>query len=384
MRELAWAAHRTGRTMKLVTSLTPQEDPAGLPPNLISLPCVYHVTPEFYKAYTLRLPSVLRALDRIAEEEPDEIVVSTPGPVGLVGLAAARLLGIPCRGVYHTDFTRQAEQFIGDEGVAAAVEMYTRWFFKLMDEVLVPTQQYMLLLADRGLEPRRMKLFRRGVDPAFATCDPARQAELRRRLGLADAPVLLWVGRLGLEKNLGFLFDVYRRVAADAPGVRLVLVGEGPERERLQREWAGDPNVVFTGRVERAELPHYYGLADVFVFPSLTDTFGMVVLEAQSCGLPAVVTDVGGPQEIVRGGESGLVVPAGDLAGWAGAVSWYALMRRDDPAGATALREAIRGSTRNRYSWEQVLADVMGPRPEPVAPSRAAPLRPEPQPAIVP
>mgnify|MGYP003877566829 CR=1 FL=1 len=372
MREVAWRAQVSGRPMKLVTCLGEHEERAGLPPNVLFLPCIYNVTPGFYNAWTLRLPSLLRALDLIAREAPSEIVISTPGPVGLVGLAAARLLRIKCTGVYHTDFTRQADQFIGDPWVSSVVESYTRGFFTMMDEVRVPTVRYMNMLAARGLEPSKMKLFPRGIEPEFAARDPGRQAAWRERLGLPpDAPLLLWAGRLGKEKNLDFLLRVYEAVARRQPEARLVLAGDGPELERLRDACRSNPRIAFTGRLDRAELPHLYALADVFVFPSTTDTFGMVVLEAQACGLPAVVSGVGGPQELVRSGETGFVVRADDLEAWTAAVLGLLELKRTDPDVLARMRAAAQAHAQNGYGWDRLLDEMMGaPAPGP-APARA-------------
>ncbi|MBN1556784.1 MAG: glycosyltransferase [Lentisphaerae bacterium] len=382
MQELARCAHRTGRPVRLVTTLPEDEARDALPPNTINLPCVYTVTPDFYTAFTLRVPSLLRAIDIIAAESPDEIVVSTPGPVGLTGLAAARLLDIKCTGIYHTDFTRQADHFIGDPSVSAAIESYVRWFFRLMDEVRVPSEAYITMLADRGINPERMRLFRRGIEPGFARGDTRRQAEIRRRHGIPrHAAVLLWAGRLGKEKNLDFLFNVYREAVGARDDVTLLVVGDGPELERLKAEFAWDKRVAFAGRVPRSELPHYYELADLFVFPSTTDTFGMVILEAHACGLPALVTDVGGPQEIVQHGATGWVLPAGDLQAWAGAVRRGIALKERAPEAYRAMRDRARQRDHADYGWERVLDDMLtppsrdgsAPAPPPECPAAAAP-----------
>ncbi|MBN1558096.1 MAG: glycosyltransferase [Lentisphaerae bacterium] len=373
MREIAARAHASGRAVKLVTCLADHEDRAALPPGVLLLPCIYHVTPGFYSAWTLRLPSLLRAMDAIAAEDPDEIVISTPGPVGLVGVAAARLLRIRCTGVYHTDFTRQADQFIGDHWVSSVVETYTRGFFTLMDEVRVPTVRYMSMLEERGLDMSKMKLFSRGIEPEFAICDERRQAEWRERLSIPPgAPVLLWAGRLGREKNLDFLFRVYHAVALRRPDARLVLAGDGPETERLRAEYRAEPRIAFTRRLDRADLPHLYGMADAFVFPSTTDTFGMVVLEAQACGLPAVVSDVGGPQELVDSGKTGFVVRADDLDAWTAAVLALLDMKSSDPALLEHMRVAARVRAQNGYGWDRLLDEMTGAQSPP--PADAAPL----------
>lgn len=366
MRALAQRAHETNRPMKLVTSLADHEDGSSLPPNTINLPCIYSVTPEFYAAYTVRVPSMLRSIDMITREQPDDIVISTPGPVGLLGLATARLLGIPCTGIYHTDFAKQADFFIGDPWVSAAVETYTRNFFRLLDTVRVPTEQYINMLVDRGLDRSKMSLFRRGIEEGFTSVQHGRQEELMQRFGLdPEADILMWAGRLGKEKNLDFMMDIYRRVAAKRGNLQFLIVGDGPELERLRSAHGDDPHVIFPGRVERTDLPNLYSLADVFVFPSTTDTFGMVVLEAQACGLPAVVTDVGGPQEIVRDGETGFVLPADQIEKWEKAIAGLLDMKHGDAEDFARMKEAARHMSHSEYGWDSVLDQMMGTRPEP-------------------
>jgi glycosyltransferase involved in cell wall biosynthesis len=363
MRNLARTAHETGRPMKLVTSL-PEEEADALPEGTINLPCIYSITPEFYSAYTLRLPSVLSALDMIVEEGPDEIVISTPGPVGLLALAAARVLGLKCTGVYHTDFTRQADMFIGDEWVSSLVEAYTRWFFRQVDAVRVPSTQYINMLADRGIERERMKLFQRSVDPAFGREDRQLQDMLRERHAIPRrGNTLMWAGRLGKEKNLDFLMEVCMEVMNQRPDTTLLIVGEGPERERLRREIA-DERVVFTGRVGRSDLAQLYQMSDLFVFPSTTDTFGMVILEGHACGLPALVTDVGGPQDIVRDGETGFVVEANNHEAWVTATVGMLDLKNRDSDLYEAMREKARAASGGNHGWEQVIDEMTGAHPQ--------------------
>jgi glycosyltransferase involved in cell wall biosynthesis len=304
-------------------------------------------------------------MDLIAEQEPDEIVISTPGPVGLLGYAAARLLGLKCTGIYHTDFTRQADLFIGDAWVSSAIETYTRWFFRQMDEVRVPTAEYMRMLGERGLERGRMRLFRRGIDASFVAENRGRQEELRKAFHIPKGPpTLVWAGRLGKEKNLDFLLDVHADVLCERPDVALVIAGDGPELQPLQRRACGDARIIFTGRLDREDLPHLYALADLLVFPSTTDTFGMVVLEAQACGLPAIVTDVGGPQEIVRNGETGFVVRADDRRAWTSAVLGVLEMKEQDPGDFRAMCRRAKAAATDGYGWESVLDEMLGTVPE--------------------
>lgn len=363
MDEVAVCARRLGRPLRLVGCLTPEEMKRPVPPGLINLPCIHAVTPQFYDAHTLRVPSLLRAIDRIAAHNPDRIVISTPGPVGLVGLAAARLLGVPCVGVYHTDFARQAEAITGDPQMTSLVEAYTRWFFARMDELRVPSNAYMNQLADRGLDRHRMKPFRRGLDGGFTVLDATVLETVRGRWFADGRLTLLYAGRLGQEKNLDFLLGVVAELRTSNPDARLLLAGDGPARAALAEAAAGRDDAVFAGRLERAELRACYALADAFVFPSTTDTFGMAVLEAQAFGLPAVVADAGGPPEIIVRGRTGYALAADDREMWVRTLGRLLAARRANPADYARWREEIRAASRSTHNWETLLDDIMGPRP---------------------
>lgn len=361
LQELALCALRGRRPLRLVGCRTEAEQGQAAPPGLIDLPCAYAMTPDFYPAHTLRVPSLLRALDRIAAHQPRRIVISTPGPVGLLGLAAARLLGIPCTGVYHTDFARMAEQITADPGTASMVEGYTRWFFDRMDELRVPSEAYISLLADRGMDRQRMKRFRRGVDAAFLEIDEQTLSFARAQWFADGRPTLLYAGRLGREKNLELLAQTHRALRAAGCDVRLVIAGDGPHGDEFKALLADLPDVVFTGRLQRRALRACYVLADIFIFPSTTDTFGMAVLEAQAFGLPALVTDVGGPQELVQPGVTGYVLSADTPAVWAETALRLVTARRDQPDDYARWRNEIRAASQSRYNWESTLDEIMGP-----------------------
>ncbi len=364
MQSLARSAHENGRPMKIVTSLPEEEMPEDMPPTVVNLPCIHSYAPDFYPTCTLRLPSVLRAIDTISQENPDEIVISTPGPVGLVGLLASRLMDVKCTGIYHTDFTRQADYFIGDEWVSNVIETYTRWFYRLMDEIRVPTQEYISILSGRGFDPGAMKVFKRGVDPEFHMVPEEEQNQLRARYGLnKEDMILVFAGRVGKEKNIAMLTSIYKAVCKSSERISLMVVGDGPELDQLKEEMKDYPRVIFAGRRDRKELPAFFSVADLFVFPSTTDTFGMVILEAQACGLPAIVTNVGGPQEIVKDGQTGFVLPPNDAAAWVSKVLELTRIKLEKPAEYMELKKKTEHLSRHDFDWDQILDEMMGAHP---------------------
>lgn len=351
----AGEAGKKGWAIRLVT---PRVDSVAASLDEVALPVVFEYTPGFYANYTLRFPSLLKSLERIYEESPTEIIVSTPGPAGLVGVLAARLFGIPCRGIYHSDFTRMTELGLSSGTMASFVQGYIRIFYGLMDQTLVPTEEARNMLVARGYEPGRLSIFRRGIDTGFFAPLAESREVLRGRLGLPMGMTLLYAGRISQDKSLLLLSDVYKELRARDMAINLVIAGDGPLLEQMKQDLAPYPTVVFTGRVEQKRMPELYAMADLFVFPSTMDTFGMAVLEAQACGLPALVTNIGGPQELISDGETGLVLPADKVDVWAEAVERMSAIMACDPKAFDAMRQASRRKVVSRFGWNEALIDL--------------------------
>jgi glycosyltransferase involved in cell wall biosynthesis len=155
-----------------------------------------------------------------------------------------------------------------------------------------------------------MSIFPRGVN--LYLFDPEkRNGYLETHYQINDGLKLLYVGRVSKEKNLELLCQVFKTLIRSRSDLHLIIVGDGPYLEEMREEMAGTP-CVFTGYIEGEDLAAVYASCDLFVFPSTTDTFGNVVLEAQASGIPVIVSDAGGPQENVIPGETGLIVPGND------------------------------------------------------------------------
>lgn len=359
MQEISNTARAEGLPLLIVGCPTNAEKDLAITRHILRLPCVYEFTPEFYNAYTARLPAILKSIDMIAKARPDKIVISTPGPVGLVGLAAARLLGIPCEAVYHTDFAMQAKEVTGDAQVVDIVSRYINWFYQRVDKILVPSRHYMMQLADSGLDISKMKLFRRGLDSSFAQIDELALATTRKCWFREDAFTLCYAGRIGKEKNLELLADLFSALRSKGLPVRLVLAGDGPERKELEKKLSKfKDSVIFTGRMDRHSLKCVYLLSDLLVFPSTTDTFGMTVLEAQTLGLPALVTKSGGPQEIIIEGETGYSIDANDAGKWVATCRKIVELRMSEPASYRLWRDSIKKKFAGRHSWKALVEEI--------------------------
>ncbi|MBD3346868.1 MAG: glycosyltransferase [Chitinivibrionales bacterium] len=358
LRKLGWLAHERNLELVLVSCILKDEDRKLLPPNVLELPCIHTYTPSYFDTYTLRIPPVLSSIKMIYDQAPDEIYISTPGPIGMLGLLCAKLLHVPSTNIYHTDFTRYAKQIIGDEAVCNIVEDCLRFFYSMSGTVSVPTRQYISLLEKRGIPREKMVRFKRGIDPnIFAPYDGAHQI-LENTCGITDGITLMYSGRISKEKSVDFLGDVYAKIAEKHQNVNLILAGNGPYFEEFQQKMARFPRVHFVGRIPRLQLPHLYSASHCFVFPSVTDTFGMVVLEAQACGLPAIVSNFGGPQEIILNGKTGYSASANDIDEWTAKIDGMINMINHYPDLYKEMRINARCHVLSTYDWDLVLHDI--------------------------
>ena len=266
---------------------------------------------EEYPGLGLFCPPFLRMLSYCYDEAFTHMHVSTPGLVGLSGLAIARILKLPVLGTYHTAFPEYVKTFTDDGHMEEWAWKYMLWFYGQMDRVLVPSQAVADTLARKGLQPEKIKLYPRGVDTD-------RFHPLKRNLpappslGLSHQKLnLLYVGRISKEKNLHTLCDALTHLTTLNMPFHLTVVGDGPYRPEMEKRLHG-MDAVFTGLLENEELSFAYASSDVLVFPSATDTFGNVVLEAQASGIPVIVSDQGGPKENLIPEKTGFVFSAND------------------------------------------------------------------------
>ncbi|MFP4444618.1 MAG: glycosyltransferase [Desulfosudaceae bacterium] len=264
-----------------------------------------------YPEIQLFYPPLLKMLDYCYQQEFNRIHIATPGPVGLAALAVARILQLPTYGTYHTALPQYVARLTEDTGLGDLMWKYMVWFYDQLDVVLVPSRATGNELAARGIPKEKIQFYPRGVDTETYTPD-RRNGFYQQRFGLDDAArKLLYVGRVSKEKNMPQLVEIFRAVAAAFENVHLIVVGEGPYLPEMKAALSGLP-VVFTGYLEGRDLSEAYASSDLFLFPSTTDTFGNVVLEAQASGIPVIVTDRGGPSENIQDGKTGYIVPADD------------------------------------------------------------------------
>ena len=299
-------AKSTGKRLSAITC-TPESEVEGA--NNFTPIGTFEITE--YAGLKLHYPPVLKMLEHCYDNNYTHIQTSTPGPVGLAGLAIARILDIPVVGTYHTAFTQFVAELTGDSSMEELAWKFMVWFYNQMDVVYVPSKATGVELAAKGISGSKIRLYPRGVD--IQAFHPSRRNGFwKEPYRIPEKSVkLLYVGRISKEKDLDVLVRAFQKLSVLKPSLHLIIVGDGPYRKDMERELQNTP-ATFTGYLEGDDLGAAYASSDLFVFPSATDTFGNVVLEAQASGVPVIVTDRGGPQENVINGETGLVVPAGN------------------------------------------------------------------------
>lgn len=296
-----------------------------------------------YRDYRLSLPPGAAVAKELDADLPDFIHVVSPTPAAIWAQRYAARRDIPIVTSFHTHFVSYFRYYgfslLEEQGWA-----YLRWFYNRCVRVYVPSEAMGRELEARGIE--RVEPWSRGIDLERFSPD-RRCAALRATLGADDeTPLVLLVSRLVKEKDLDDLVLMHRLLVQRGVKHRLALVGDGPMRARLE---AALPEASFPGYLEGAELPRWYASADLFVFPSTTETFGNVVLEAMASGLPTIVVDSGGPAGLVTHGLSGMVTRPNDPADLADAAQ--ALLT--DPTRRSVMAHHAREAAFH-YSWDEV------------------------------
>ncbi len=340
IRKMTAAARAEGFDLTVATSRG-EVAPCHIP--IKNFPPVGEFELPEYELQKLSFPPVLEIIDYVQREGFTEVIISTPGPVGLCALLAAKILGLKTSGIYHTDFPQYVRILTDDSWMETLTWNYMQWFYEQMDIVYVNSGDYRKALEARGIKEARIHILPRGLDTELF--HPGRRdAGFWRSRGLQDGEIgLLYAGRVSKEKKLDLFASVVRKLQTEGLPVRALVVGHGPYSAEFGKAF---PEAIFTGYLSGEELAKAYASADVFVFPSTTDTFGNVILEAQAAGLPCVVSDQGGPRELVAHGEDGYVTRAGDLADLCEAVRRLCL----DNSLRRAMGEASRARVEDR-SW---------------------------------
>lgn len=309
-----------------------------------------------YPGMRFGLPSGRKLAARWMQHRPEAIYIATEGPLGWSALRAAKRLGIPVATGFHTRF----DDYVGRYGagfLSPWVFAWLRRFHNRANATLVPTGELMEQLTAQGF--RHARRLGRAVDtvrfhPSF------RSDALRQQWGIGtDDLAIVHVGRLAPEKNLPLLMRCYHALRAERPGTKLVLVGDGPARAALA---TAHPEVIFAGTLSGESLAAHFASADLFCFPSLSETFGNVTLEAMASGLPTVAFDYGAAREHLHDGVHGAALPLGNEAAFLERFLETARSPQRQAMG-TAARHAVEGLSPERVSrdFAELLIELSHP-----------------------
>jgi len=359
LRKIGFYSLEKGKNIKIVSSVSKKQVKTNLPPSFINLPYFSEFKLPNYENLILKLPSVLKALKIIYENNPDEIYISSPGPIGLLGVLAAKLLNIKCIGVYHTDFAIQAYEITKEESVFNIVDSYAKWFYSVCDHVKVPTKEYIEILNERNYNNKEMSIFGRGIDSGLFNEVENAKENLSKEYGIKKGITLLYSGRISKDKNLEFLVEVYKKVVKKYEKINLLFVGNGPYLQELKSITKKIERIYFTGELGTEKMPEIYSGCDILVFPSITDTFGMSVLEAQTCGTPAIVSDIGGPKEIIIDGVTGFVCKSNDISDWEIKINNFIDMIINNPKAFNIYKTESRKNAVKKYDWDKFIDGIV-------------------------
>lgn len=319
-----------------LTLITSTKKPLPVLKNVRNLPYKTRIAMPFYQELDLVWPSRKAIREVLAALQPDLVHISTPGPVGWIAKIESEKLGCPLIGTYHTDFPAYIYDLTGSHFFKRRTDKMMAKFYRPFKKVLSRSLTYTEVMAhDLDMPSEKMAVIYPGTNQQKFN-PKHRDSDIWSQFGLrANRLKVLYVGRINVEKNIPFLCEVWQALQEQYPHIAadLVMVGEG--RYRKWTDKMRPHHGYFLGPVVGEALSQLYASADLFVFPSTTDTLGQVVMEAQASGLGCLVSDVGGPQSLIVAEQTGRVLPANRSEYW-----------------IEALQEVLQDS-KLRESWQQ-------------------------------
>jgi phosphatidylinositol alpha 1,6-mannosyltransferase len=316
----------------------------------------------FRSEYRLALGLSPAARRELQAFQPTLFHVSVPDLLGVSALRTAKRLGCPIVGSYHTRFDTYC-RYYGLGWFEKYMLAHLRHFYNSCDQVFAPSASMVNVLTEQGIG-RDVRPWSRGVDRVLF--DPGkRDLSWRRSLGITDEEVVVaFVGRLVLEKGLRHFADVHRALKAGGVAHRILVVGEGPARDKMQ-EWV--PDGIFTGFLDGENLARAYASSDLIFNPSVTEAFGNVTVEAMACGVTPVCSRTAGHLSIVADGVTGYLTTPNDIS--------EATERLASLASDADLRRRMGAAARaasQRFSWDTVMDAIYGYYLEAVQPGVAS------------
>jgi glycosyltransferase involved in cell wall biosynthesis len=309
------------------------------------VPALTSFAVPLYKCMRFHVPSLTRTLEWAWQQRVTHIELATPGPMGLAGLWIAKLLQLPVTASYHVEVLGLVPTLGGNPVLAHSLRRYLAWFYAQVDRVFVMSSRSRDMLIQLGIDPDKLLVTPMAVDPDdFSPAHRSPEVFEVLNLSVGDRPVVLSVGRLSKEKNLPIVVDAVERLQSRDPAPLLLLVGDGPERQRLEARCQDKPFVSFLGLQFGDTLKRLYASAGVFVFASRVDTLGLVNVEAMLSGVPVAVPSDACIAEFVIDGVSAECYELG-AAGLAAAIGRVL----DDPPRAQRMAAEGRKAMIDRW-----------------------------------
>jgi glycosyltransferase involved in cell wall biosynthesis len=300
-----------------------------------------------YQELKLGLPAKKLLINLWNKERPDIVHISTEGPLGWSALSAARRLNIPVSSSFHTNFHSYSHHYrIGL--LKRPIAAYLRYFHNKTGCTMVPTDALRLRLESKGYN--NVLVVSRGVDTEQFN-PTKRSVELRASWNAdSDTPVVMLVSRIAPEKNLNVVFLAFEQMRKINPRAQLVIVGDGPARSELEKE---NPDVIFAGMQTGEALAQHYASGDIFLYPSLTETYGNVVIEAMASSLAAVAFNYAAAHQHINHNVNGVLVPFADTDAFITMSSeLISDMERVQRIRSTALETAV------TLTWEHIVGEM--------------------------
>ena len=300
-----------------------------------------------YPELKLGLPSKKTLVKTWTLRRPDVVHIATEGPLGWSALQAAKVLKLPVTSDFRTNFQSYSKHY-GVGWLRKPIVAYLRKFHNATACTMVPTRELMRTLSQNGFA--NLKVVSRGVDTKLFNISK-RDTSLRSSWGATDdTKVLISVGRMAPEKNLDQVLKTYEALQVTGQAFKLVMVGDGPLKEQFQKRY---PEIIFPGMLSQSNLAAYYASSDLFIFPSQTETFGNVTLEALASGIPVLAFDCAAARDWVQTGVNGWLVAENNPEGFAAQA--VAIFNSKD------LLDQITQSTRQQVvhlDWDQIAEQV--------------------------
>ncbi len=304
-----------------------------------------------YPECRLAIPQLRAMNNELYKFKPDLLHVATPFNIGLFGMRYGKKENIPMVASYHTHFDRYLSYY-HLEFLSTLLWRYLQWFHRPFEKIFVPSQETRQILYNKSFT--NVEIWSRGVDCDMFT-PRNHDSRVREIYKISEKYIFLYVGRLAPEKDLEILYEMMNKLPlALNENVHWLIVGDGPSRHIVDQWGKEHSNVTCAGYLSGEELAGVYSEADLFVFPSSTETFGNVVLEAAACGLPAIVSNTGGVTEIVQDGITGRICEAGS----AGSFIQNAVSLLEDPM----LLQSMKLKARNyalTQSWSAIFGNLL-------------------------